>query len=873
MRMTRLTIICISFIVISLMLTGISSAKIDPKTAAGIWLFDEGNGDVTKDFSGNGNDGKLDGPTWVKGKFGNALEFDAGKFVDCGDDESLSLGDSELTIGAWIKQGERPVIQPGELGKEPPGHGVLLQAQEGYQKPIGWITIEGLEIRYGWDGVKLYNAHDIVIRNCNIHDNYNQGILGNGNRVLIDGNIIAGNGTNENAARNLMHGIYSTGTAFTITNNIIHSNTAYGIQVAAYDYNKDSMAGPEYADAKNWLIANNTLAFNKHRAGMVIWMVGVENCTVQNNIFYKNGGVNGILFYNQQGQRHLIRNNIFYPPGENLVSSEEDAYQAIDNLELDPLFADARAFDFHLKADSPAINVGVEERAPMTDFEGKRRPQGGRVDIGACEFNPDSHIHAPSKWANGNKENQMLKPLTVHPANPRYFTDSSGKAIYLTGSHTWANLQDIGLTDPPPIFNWAAYLDFMRKYNHNFMRMWAWEQAAWAPWTSEEYFIHPLPYMRTGLGTALDGKPKFNLDQFNQRYFDRLRSRVIEAGNRGIYVGIMLFEGWSNMKMDLGGRKKHLPGNPWRGHPFNKENNINGIDGDANGNREGEEVHTLSIPTVTRRQEAYVRKVIDTVNDLDNVLYEIGNEAPIETKEWQYHIVHYIQSYESTKQKQHPVGMTAFYAGREGAVDALLASPADWISPQTEGGVYRYDTDPPSADGQKVIIVDTDHIFGVGGDGKWVWKSFLRGLNPIYMDPFEEGQNVVDEERLKEPAQLSKYDSARRAMGDTLNYANKMNLAKMVPQNTLSSTGYCLAAPGSEYLIYQPEDGIFTVNLQGFSEKVFSVEWFNPETGFVSSRINSTGNKEATSGTSVTGGADITFNPPFGGSAVLYLKK
>ncbi|MBC8462640.1 MAG: hypothetical protein H8D67_32135 [Deltaproteobacteria bacterium] len=141
------------------------------------------------------------------------------------------------------------------------------------------------------------------------------------------------------------------------------------------------------------------------------------------------------------------------------------------------------------------------------------------------------------------------------------------------------------------------------------------------------------------------------------------------------------------------------------------------------------------------------------------------------------------------------------------------------------------------------------------------------------MDPFEEGQNVVDEQQLKEPAQLSKYDSARRAMGDTLNYANKMNLAKMVPQNTLSSTGYCLAAPGSEYLIYQPEDGIFTVNLQGFSEKVFSVEWFNPETGFVSSRINSTGNKEATSGTSVTGGADITFNPPFGGSAVLYLKK
>lgn len=212
--------------------------------------------------------------------------------------------------------GERPVIQPGELGEQPTGHGVLLQAQQGYQKPIGWITIEGLEIRYGHDGVKFYNAHDIVIRNCHIHENYNQGILGNGNRVLIDRNIIAGNGTNKNERQSLMHGIYATGTAITITNNLIYSNAAYGIQVAAYDYKEDSMAGPEYAEAKDWLIMNNTLAFNKHSSGLVIWQDGVENCTVQNNIFYKNGGPNGIVFYSQKGRRHIVRNNIFYPPGE-----------------------------------------------------------------------------------------------------------------------------------------------------------------------------------------------------------------------------------------------------------------------------------------------------------------------------------------------------------------------------------------------------------------------------------------------------------------------------------------------------------------------------------------------------------------------------
>ena len=56
-------------------------------------------------------------------------------------------------------------------------------------------------------------------------------------------------------------------------------------------------------------------------------------------------------------------------------------------------------------------------------------------------------------------------PLKVSDANPRYFTDGTGRAIYLTGSHTWSNLMDMGQDDPPEPFDFEAYLNWLDQYN------------------------------------------------------------------------------------------------------------------------------------------------------------------------------------------------------------------------------------------------------------------------------------------------------------------------------------------------------------------------------------------------------------------------
>ena len=138
------------------------------------------------------------------------------------------------------------------------------------------------------------------------------------------------------------------------------------------------------------------------------------------------------------------------------------------------------------------------------------------------------------------------------------------------------------------------------------------------------------------------------------------------------------------------------------------------------------------------------------------MLYEICNEGHANSQDWQYHMITFIKSYEAGKLKQHPVGMTVEQPGGDNS--DLTNSPADWISPnepkQYEGTgsavrdahalSYDYISSPPVADGKKVIITDTDHLWGLGGNPDWVWKSFLRGLNPILMDltPDQEEKRV-----------------------------------------------------------------------------------------------------------------------------------
>jgi hypothetical protein len=491
-------------------------------------------------------------------------------------------------------------------------------------------------------------------------------------------------------------------------------------------------------------------------------------------------------------------------------------------------------------------------------------------------------------------------PLRVSTHNPRYFTSSSGdgarRAVYLTGSHIWDNFHDGMGPGPeapaePESFDFDGYLRFLAERGHNFIRLWRWEQfRSQAAGGGFHLNMSPQPWARTGPGTAKDGRPTFDLERFDPAYFDRLRQRVVQAGEVGMYVGVMLFDGWA----------LHLspPPDNIEGHPFHARNNENGI---AAASINDLQVMPLD-PRIQAIQETYIHRVIDTLHDLPNVLWEVANESsgngsvdrefahflgmdepPVwgDSTDWQYWVIDVVKRHEAERSYDvHPIGMTMQFpvADQTRVNEPLLRSKAEWISPGYDDEIFkggnspmapgappsRWSADPPVMDGAKVIITDTDH-YARAADALWAWKSFLRGHHPILMDygliGGVEPSGSTGPEAGVPPFEA--FEPARWAMGDTRRLADRIGLVDMQPRRETASTGYALVNPGVEYVVLEPAGNgePFTVSL---APGRYSVEWFG-----VTDRDSRTGESMA-----VDAEGPIEFRAPFtAGPAVLYLKR
>lgn len=343
------------------------------------------------------------------------------------------------TAGAPIRllnyPGESPIISwPGTTTT----NRILIQHNSGDQVAIGYIEISGFEMRNGFEGIKWASLHDSIFSRNWIHDNVNQGILGvGGHHNTVTQNIVNHIGPfSTNPTSTLAHGIYLHGDSYVITRNVIYDNLGYGIQQngsssSVFDATKHPSAA--FAGAANWIVSDNTIAYNVNRAGYALWGGLSDNVRIENNIFYENSvngvGSNGIDYVSATGAANaLIRNNHFYASGSGATSSTNGPAPTGVTFTGNVVNVSAPAFvnggsnalpaspDFRLTASSP-VNI-----ARTNEFLNNST---NVVGFSKTIATPTATIHA----------NTVTLTFPVNTAVPIQIPSATGVSINCTGSN------------------------------------------------------------------------------------------------------------------------------------------------------------------------------------------------------------------------------------------------------------------------------------------------------------------------------------------------------------------------------------------------------------------------------------------------------
>jgi hypothetical protein len=249
-----------------------------------------------------------------------------------------------------------------------------IQYHPNWHNPPSWVDADGITFfgsGHVFRGNYIHDIHYGIPENPDPHIDCFQTYGGDkiaGHDILFDGNLCDNPDT--------LPELSLAGKAFqmeggahdiTIRNNITISNliaifkSSHDIAILNNTFvgNPDDpySQGIQLIDSPNFIIENNVFAYQENGIGS-IWPDSASNSglTVGYNCEYRSGG---------DPRRSPDPNDVWG---------------------LNPLFVDEGGGDYHLQADSPCVDAGLDLGSSVPkDFDGKRRPKGGGYDIGAFE--------------------------------------------------------------------------------------------------------------------------------------------------------------------------------------------------------------------------------------------------------------------------------------------------------------------------------------------------------------------------------------------------------------------------------------------------------------------------------------------------------
>lgn len=202
------------------------------------------------------------------------------------------------------------------------------------------------------------------------------------------------------------------------------------------------------------------------------------------------------------------------------------------------------------------------------------------------------------------------QPLHLHPANPHYFEYKGNPAVLITSGMHYGAVFNLDI-------DYNQYLKILSDYGFNLHREFIIPCSEWFSgdeWISVQTPMFPRPgkllspYARSPIPGAFDGLNKFDLDQWNPAYFDRLKDFCRKADEKGIVIEIVPFT------------VLYSEGS-WETNPLNSKNNVNGI-----GNGHYNDYTFIKEPLLLEKQRQLVAKIVSELNSFDNVYFEICNE-------------------------------------------------------------------------------------------------------------------------------------------------------------------------------------------------------------------------------------------------------
>jgi hypothetical protein len=408
----------------------------------------------------------------------------------------------------------------------------------------------------------------------------------------------------------------------------------------------------------------------------------------------------------------------------------------------------------------------------------------------------------------GNALPNLKKKIEIYEKNPAYW-QYNGKPVLLIGGSV-----DDSLFQIPDL---KAHLDLLRSVGGNYIR------NTMSSRNDKGFEVQPFRKLDNG---------KYDLEKWNDKYWDRFENMLILTQQRDIIVQI---EVWATFDYYR---------NNWQVNPFNPKNNINYTDQQSklpvqvNSHPiRCENNFFWSVPaernqkTVLGYQQRFVDKILSYSLKFGNVLYCMDNETSV-TPEWGKYWSQYIKA----KAKEvgtnvHTTEMWDKWDLAHSMHNATFDHPEiysfvdisqnnhqkgqqHWDNAQRQRARIANNVRP--LNNVKIYGCDEYGRFGSDRDGmERFWRNIFGGLASA---------------RFHRPTSgLGLGTKAQANIRSMRMLTDKMNIFTCAPHNDLLSgreinEAYCLANPGAEYAVYFPNGGQVTLDISRLKKNA-TIRW------------------------------------------------